>query len=444
MILLNIKFSIIGTVLLISLSSISCKKFVQIDPPRTDIDREIVFTTEEKAIAAVVDIYSQFHLSGFASGDINSVSYAAALSADDLETTLTFNPAFPELQNNNLTAPNTVILTLWSDAYKIIYRCNAVLEGLETSPISADVNKQLKAEALFARAFCYFYLVNLFGDVPLVLSTNYVTNSNIGRSKVAAVYAKVIEDLNVARDFLPVDFSAFNGDRIRPVQATANALLSRIYLYKENYTLAEQSATLVIENSQFELVEVSHTFLKNNKESILQVLPRFGSPFDQIVAQYGSTLRAGLLSIFSLEDSRYSAWIRGNLCNKYKSDGDYSENSVVIRLAEIYLIRAEARARQNQIAEGLEDLNVIRAKAGLSDLYIDNESDLLSAILLERRKEFFSEWGHRWLDLKRLNLGNSILAPLKEGWSESDLLYPIPQSQILSDPAMRDAQNPNY
>jgi len=117
-----------------------------------------------------------------------------------------------------------------------------------------------------------------------------------------------------------------------------------------------------------------------------------------------------------------------------------------LRLAEQYLIRAEAMAQQNKIPEAAADLNVIRSRAGLPNTTAATQSAMLAAILQERKAELFTEWGHRWLDLKRTNTVDSVMsvvAPQKGGtWQSIQKYYPIPQSELNADPNL--VQTPGY
>ena len=116
---------------------------------------------------------------------------------------------------------------------------------------------------------------------------------------------------------------------------------------------------------------------------------------------------------------------------------------MVLRLAEQYLIRAEARAQQNNISGSQSDLNLIRNRAGLVNTAANDKTALLTAIEHERQVELFTEWGHRWLDLKRTNRADAVLGPIKApNWQPTDMLYPIPQTQIANDPNVH--QNPGY
>jgi hypothetical protein len=119
---------------------------------------------------------------------------------------------------------------------------------------------------------------------------------------------------------------------------------------------------------------------------------------------------------------------------------------MVLRLAEQYLIRSEARAMKNNFAGAIEDLDVLRVRAGLPMLSANNEDlskeELLNTILEERRKELFTEWGHRWLDLKRTNKAENFLSILSEEWNNTDIFYPVPAQERMKNPNL--TQNPGY
>jgi hypothetical protein len=118
------------------------------------------------------------------------------------------------------------------------------------------------------------------------------------------------------------------------------------------------------------------------------------------------------------------------------------DHSTVLRLAEQYLIRAEARTQQNNIAGAQADVNVIRHRAGLGDTPANDKESLLTAIDQERKHELFNEWGHRWLDLKRTGRADAVLSAIKPQWKPTAVLFPIPESEIINNPALK--QNPGY
>jgi hypothetical protein len=130
---------------------------------------------------------------------------------------------------------------------------------------------------------------------------------------------------------------------------------------------------------------------------------------------------------------------------KYKTgrvSGTPNENYVVLRLADIYLIEAEAKANLNNISGAIGDLNIVRNRAGLLNISANNQAAVLTSIVTERQHEFFCEWGNRWFDLNRLNLSNSVFSSEKHGWKTTSNLYPIPQNEINLNPALK--QNLGY
>ncbi len=162
------------------------------------------------------------------------------------------------------------------------------------------------------------------------------------------------------------------------------------------------------------------------------------------------------LNAFEVGDLRRNNWVDSVIVGsnvyhfpfKYKSAtfGDpISEYLIVFRLAEQYLIRAEAKAQLDKLPSALEDLNVIRLRAGLSQLNLDNQESILKSILQERRVELFSE-GHRWFDLKRTKMIDEVMmqvCAVKGGsWESRDQYNPIPVAEIQLNPNL--IQTPGY
>lgn len=426
----------------------SCKKFLEIDAPKNSLSSAQIFKNDETATSAVTGIYSGMANSGYASGGNTSITSLCGLSADEFEN---YNFSLVEFYENALHPQNTSISSLYALPYTHIYTVNAILEGLSASKgISPPVRSQLEGEAHFIRAFCYFYLVNLFGPVPLQLSSDYRESRNHPRAAEAAVYQQIITDLETAESLLTDDY--VSGERVRPNRAAAQALLARTYLYTKDWQNAEKYASLVIgKTGIYDLVGLDEIFIKNSKEIIWSIFPsantnsQDGNLFIlQATPDYVSLRKNFASTAFEPNDKRKTAWI-GNYTDqtgsydypykyKVKSSTTITEYSVVFRLAEQYLIRAEARAMQNKLTESAGDLDQIRRRAGLlaiKDTHPDiSQIQLLNAIQHERQTELFAEWGHRWFDLKRSGLSTAILSPLKSGWKATDILYPIPVEEI--------------
>ncbi|HEY0667085.1 MAG TPA: RagB/SusD family nutrient uptake outer membrane protein [Sphingobacteriaceae bacterium] len=457
-----------SSIIFLLLFSSSCKKLVEVDLPVNELTRAVVFSGDITANAAQLAIYSKMS-AGFS---FYSLSVYPGLSADEL---LDYEGSQTRVQlyTNNLIAGNAAVDEIWSQAYEYIYASNAVLEGIENNNnISAEVKKQLKGEAKFSRAFNYFYLVNLFGDVPLLLSTNYTANASASRSSTELVYQQIIEDLKSAQADLNMDYVAADGtsvvlDRLRPTKPAATALLSRVYLFTKDYENAESMASSVINDSRFALdtsTSLDNVFLKNNSEAIWQVTPGslLGNTLEGLMFILAGppsqvALDSSLCNSFESGDRRRANWIGAYsdgattwyFPNKYKIQYDPSnprENVDVLRLAEQYLIRAEARVFVNNLAGAREDLNAIRNRAGLSDITSSERDELLTFLLEERRAELFTEWGHRWLDLKRTGKIDEVMniAAAQKGssWQSYQQLYPIPQSNRARNPNL--SQNAGF
>src|SRR5690606_24496171 len=142
---------------------------------------------------------------------------------------------------------NSIVNQVWSQSYQFIYQANAILDGLEgnSNEIPVSLKEQLLGEALFLRAFFHFYLVELFGDVPLVVGTDYRVNSTLTRTSANEVFDQIILDLKNAVKLLLPDKTFGEGDSIRPNRWAAAALLARVHLYKENWQDAVQEASSV-------------------------------------------------------------------------------------------------------------------------------------------------------------------------------------------------------
>lgn len=436
----------------------SCKKFVTIGLPKTELISEAVFKDDLTATSAMSFLYTTMS-SG--SGILGSITYVGGFLADDalLASTEINNQ---QLYTNNIVSTNSIVSGFWGAYYSNIYKVNSILEGVKNSTsLTASLKIQLEGEAKFLRAFLHLYLRSLFGDVPYVTSTNYLINTRVSRIPRDQVLQKIIEDLKDAQLKLPTDFGFSNGERVKPNKWAATALLARAYLYNNNWAGAEAEATTVINNtSLFELSPLDNVFLKNSQESIWQLKPvttgrntNEGSIFILTSVPTNSALRQEFVNAFEVGDNRRVKWVSSITAGsntyyypfKYKirtGATPLNEYSMVLRLAEQYLIRAEARANQDKIFEAQSDLNMIRSRANLANTLAGDKTSLLLAVEKERRVELFSEWGHRWIDINRTGRINSVLSPIKPGWQVTDALFPIPQSEILVNPNM--TQNPGY
>jgi starch-binding outer membrane protein, SusD/RagB family len=443
-----------------------CKKMIETDPPQDLITTDAIFTDDKTATSSIVGIYSRMMQNRlfFASG---AVTVYAGMTADEFYSSSP-NASRDVFKNNNLLAGDNIIRNnIWRFGYFHIYQANACLEGLSSAKnLSLALRDQLLGEAKFARAFCYFYLVNLFGDVPLVTNTSYTANAALGRTSVNKIYEQIIQDLKEAQEMLSSSYPT--PGKVRPNKWAATALLARAYLYMGNWADAETQASAIIGAQAYSMVQdLNAVFLANSAEAIWQLMPVInnangnntheGFLFVAACAACRPDIRLTqfLLNSFEPNDKRKAAWVSAKTVNgetyfsplKYKVRTNYpsspTEYYMVLRLAEQYLIRAEARAHQNNVQGAQEDINVIRGRAGLEATTANDKSSLLAAIEKERQVEFFAEWGHRWFDLKRTGRADAVLGLAKApNWQSSDVLYPIPLEEIKINPAL--TQNPGY
>jgi hypothetical protein len=468
----NIKY--ITFLLLINM--MSCKKFVEIQPPSQSISTSQVFADSADAAAAVAGIYSTVGYSNVPSFLNGWLSDYAGFSADEL-LDFNYDPDVTGMVTNTVLNTNGWTSELWNQAYADIYLPNAIIGGLQaSSTISQPVKNELIGESKWFRAFIDFYLVNLFGDLPLITTINYQSNALAPRVPAAQIYQAIISDLTDAQSLLPADYSEGDGERVRVNKWAATAMLARVYLYTDSFADAEMQATAVIGNaSLYRLDTLNGVFLANNPEAILQWQNNSSVnnysynattegyniiPFDSTSQPPFCYLSPELLNGFETGDLRKTAWLDSTDYSgtiyyypyKYKvgfaqaaPNAPVTEYYTVLRLAEQYLIRAEARAQQNKLSEAISDLNIIRTRAGLANLSPSlNQLQVLAAVAQERRVELFAEWGHRWLDLKRTGQVGAAFSTInyKSGYKPFQQLYPIPSYELQTDPNLK--QNPGY
>lgn len=473
--MIRFRISLFFLTLLFSLSA--CNKLVQIPAPATTITTTEAFSDSVNANSALEGLYSNMSNYGGQLGfGCGWISLFCGSSADELFPFA--NPQDQYSTNTLQAATSNVAGNFWDPPYQLIYQTNAIIDGVGNSTgISSPAKRQMIGEAKFFRAFTNFYLVNLFGDVPLITTINFRSSSLAHRTASKIVYDSIVADLRNAQNALPGDYSLGGGERIRANKWAATALLARAYLYQQKWDSAEAQATSIISNTgTYALVnDLDSVFLKNSTEAILQwqVNSSLGTPNYNATAEgyalipSDSTynpyyyLTSQFLAGIEPGDHRLNSWVKsyvwtgdGNtyaIPYKYKvgpvqaaANAAVTEYYMVLRLAEQYLIRAEARAQQNNLFDAIKDLNVIRTRAGLPILpQTLSQPQVLAAAAQERRVELFAEWAHRWFDLKRTGQANSVLAPpVKPYWQFYQQLYPIPQSERDVDPNL--SQNAGY
>lgn len=422
--------------------------------PVLDIDSEKAITNKGGAVAALLGAYSELQNNSYYGRDYVAFSY---LSSGEAEWSGTYNQ-YQQFIQHDIVADNNFLAPMWAQIYKVVNSTNhliAKVPNIEDRNLTAAERNQILGEAYFIRALAYFDLGRAWGGVPLVLSPTQTKEdgANIGRATLAETYAQVLADLDQAEALLaPLTL------RTRASQEAAKALKARLHLYLEEWEQAEQLATEVIETNRFSLVSPYVAFIetKETEESIFELAynnadrnnhAHYGypsslggryewHPADDLLAELADPAIGGNRGaiISYLGSIPYST--------KYFRIGTGDDPAYILRIAEQYLLRAEARLKKTapDIAGALADLNEVRERAGLTALNLDNVDDILLAIEQERRLEFAFE-GHQWFDLIRTGRAAAVI-----GITDSNkYLYPIPLNEIIADEALNPAdQNPGY
>lgn len=433
---------------------------IEVDTPSHLLSGENVYTDAKTVEAAMIAIYANLRDSGLLTGTPQGISTLMGNYADELDYYSAIRLAEEPFNKNSLSAAEPTIAELWNGAYNQIYQANAILEGVRDSRFfTVEEQNQFTGESLFVRALIHFYLVSLYGDIPYITTTNYLENKIVSRMPEQEVYSAIVEDLMAAQELLPeMDVTA---QHLRPNKYTALALLARVHLYTNNWELANQYSSVVIDNNGWE-ENIENVFLNTSSSTLWQFSPN---------EEGGNTLEANTFIIlsappseralsnrvveaFEAEDLRRAHWV-GEISDgtttwffpyKYKvglGAGTSQEYSIVFRMAEQYLIRAEARTMLGDLAGAQTDINKIRNRAGLADTSAFSEAELLKAIRQERQVELFTEFGHRFFDLKRWGLLDEFLNGVKPGWNATDRVLPLPEKELLVNPNLQP-QNDGY
>ncbi|MBW8683039.1 RagB/SusD family nutrient uptake outer membrane protein [Chitinophaga rhizophila] len=467
----------------------ACKKLAEVDAPDTSTSTDNVYKDNSTASAVFIGLYARISQKFF-NGGLASFSVFGDLSADNLTLYDVNSSRHSTRYYTNDLDPKYLDegQTYWHTCYDLLYTINdAIIKLSANEHLDKSVSTRLLGEAYFLRSFCYFYLVNFYGDVPLILTTDPETNAKAARTPASIIYDQMITDLSEAERLLTIDYvgadvTQFTIERVRPNLGAVNALQARIFLNQRDYNSAEAAATKVISNSIYSLTTLENTFLKNSSETIwgLQsvtygintfagrylLLPESGPDG----GDYNLFLSNSLIHHFEPGDQRKISWIDSvkkggsyyHYPTKYKipvipGSANIGEYDIVLRLSEQFLIRAEARNEIGNTNGAIEDVNTLRSKrrAPVTDditqplppIRQNISKVLLRQILLnERRSELFTEWGHRWFDMKRTNIIDSVMSKHALGkgasWKSYKSIFPIPSREILYNKSI--TQNPGY
>ncbi|WP_299754144.1 RagB/SusD family nutrient uptake outer membrane protein [uncultured Pontibacter sp.] len=402
------------------------------------------------------------------------------LYADNLTFAGTFTTD-REVASKRINASNLQIASTWAGIYTAINRANITIRNAErlvdSDDVTAEERDQIVGEMKFIRALAHFDLLKVFGGVPVVTSpsTTIEEIQNLPRATEAEVYAAVIADLQDAEMLLE---GTAGNERASGLAATA--LLARVHLQQGNWAEAEANASEVINSGPYELVEDFGTLYtqEGSNEAIFELnftlndANALGTSSDPSTSGQRFYVSSGVVNTFLAQtdtvvverevnnetvtdttffkDERLEATTRfernRNRLIKYDDVTNNADNVIIIRLAEMYLIRAEANARMAggaamASADVISDINMIRERAGLLRVEGLTNAQALSEILEQRRLEFVGE-GLRFMDLKRYNLTCDLLGFCEEDNTSFRSLWPIPLQQIEVNPNLQ--QNPGY
>lgn len=443
----------------IMLSVCACDDFLEVGVPKDQLDNDKVFHDGKTATAAVVNVYSMLRNNGFLSGNREGVGYLMGCYTDELKVVNTQDVNYRFFYNGTVLSTNAAVKNLWNYTYQQIYAVNNILEGLDTSgTLSNELEQQLKGEALAIRGILHFYLTMTYGDVPYITTTNYNTNRQIAKLSSIKVLDNAVQDLKTAVSLLSENY--ISAERVRINKNTAQALLARVLLYRGDWVPAIEYAQAVLDNGNYKLEDIDKVFLKESKSALWQLKPDTpgkntleGTAYSfTAVPAKESVVSEALYNSFDADDLRKSLWFKsvgaGNSDNihayKYKQRGATGttslEYSVVVRLEEVYLIMAECAAYAGDWEKCSKMLNLLRQRSGLTPVQLTDEETAVEAVLQERKKELFCEFGHRFYDLKRRGKLN-VLLEVKPFWSSHFEKLPLPETELQLNPNLLPQNN---
>lgn len=449
-------------VFLIGNTIISCENFVELDSPKGQLNQTDVFENNQTAQAAVNTLYALLRDNSLIDGNLSSAGFYMGIYSDELDSYAAPNSVADLFYRHQIIPTNSGVKEVWTSSYKVIYECNAVIEGVEKSKgLTNEQKKQYKAEAVFIRSLTYFYLTNLFGDIPFITTTDYTINQKSSKTKHQNILLKIEEDLIESKQQLSELTSVTSNLRANKYNVTA--LLARLYIYQEKWEKAESESTKLINSGKFQLEnELNKEFLKESRSTLFQLKAKAEGGNSNEGSIYifeagpppNASLSPQLFESFEPTDLRKQQWTKQITTNgknwvmpfKYKEKyvtTTSKEYTIVFRLAEQVLIRAEARMRLGNLNGAKGDINSIRNRAGLTPITTSSSQDIFEAIVTERQHELFTEHGHRWFDLKRWKLADQVLSPIKTNWKATDVLLPIPEAELLINPNLLP-QNQGY
>ncbi|MDW7690440.1 RagB/SusD family nutrient uptake outer membrane protein [Flammeovirgaceae bacterium SG7u.111] len=457
---------------LVSTLLFSCKDELYQDPI-TDKSASNFFKTETEIEEAVNGTYAKLQAGSLYGlylpiiGEIPSDNSFDEVPAND-------GGNYGQLDEFTTITTNSLITNIWQKSYQGIQRANTLINRIgDVSFEDETVKASRLGEMQFIRAILYFNLVRLYGDVPLVTEETSNPNDYFGqeRTPVEQVYTQVITDLKAAIQNLPLTKSEVG--RVR--KTAAQALLGKVHLTLKNYNdaiaILNELKTSGVHQLLDEPADIFALENENNDEIIFDVQFASGlngndegssmfqqtSPSGTVSGAKGHNLPTiSLYNLYDKNDKRFQAFMgltsegipfSKKLKEPSGSPSDGGSNVIVLRYADVLLMLAEAQNEVNQTSEAIKNLNLVRKRANVAELTSTSQTEVRDAIALERRLELVSE-GHRWFDLLRTGKAISVMNKwfadegINISINDDDLLMPIPQSQIDTDPAIK--QNTGY
>jgi len=426
----------------------SCKKYLE-EVPNNSLPTESSITDVSTARAAIIGTYDR--LQGYYASNYPTLG---TITTDNVIFNGTLSE-YLQLDQNAVPTDNVITVAAYQNIYKTINSANSVITyvpGVTDPLLTAAEKNKILGEAYFIRALSFFDLARGWGGIQLQLkpTTDLTVLKGIKRSTLDQTYDQVLADLVKAEELLPEDATTRN----RAQKSTARALRARLHLYRKQWADAEKYATLVINNTKYSLVKPYKSFFTapfQSAESVFELAYSVNDrnsywnlwypssaggqftlkPSDALVAKLNNPAIGGTRNALIAGSG---ATVYGVL---YNTTSTSTDPSYLIRIAELYLIRAEARAQQNNLTGSAGDLNAIRKRADVPETTAVTQADLIKAIEDENGIEFAFE-AHRWFDLVRTErAGVALGLTNKNYW-----LFPIPYSDVLSDPDV--TQNPGY
>ncbi|MCW5912304.1 MAG: RagB/SusD family nutrient uptake outer membrane protein [Cyclobacteriaceae bacterium] len=445
-------------VLLAICLAMSCNNILEPEP--IDLLTDDIVLNEPSDVPLVeIGLYSAFR------PIIPSLVIAGDFTADMLVHNGTFSQ-YRELGTKQITSANASVTALWGSVYNTIYIANFIIERLpEVAGVRSTDRDRVMATAHFLRGYAYFVALQTYGGVPKVTSTDIEVNRNMPRASAAEILELIQDDFNFANGKLPATpvNAGFAGAQ------ALNAAWAKLFLYQESWPQAEAFATAVIASDIYQL-EASYATIVNTdftREAIFEVGYTLADdpgtnatiglnnlfvgrreiiPSNQTVLALASVESGDRFASISFNPNNLVGNDNGWSVAKYGTADANNNNVTVFRLAEMYLIRAEARARQGNVTgtnSAAADINVLRTRANAPTVGSVNQTQMLTLIENERVYELAYE-GSRWYDLVRTNRAATVMPAFNSNWRSAYERWPIPQREIQSNPALVGNQNPGY